>query len=180
LLAEEDSLFDIDIGKIVIIINSDVSGKDISDILVNEFKIQPEAYNLHHIIFMTSVGDCKNNYACFDKLISAISALEKRYKFKRYKFKPYLTEEIFVPEMTVRDAFYAPKHSVLLETSVNHICGENVYAYPPGIPILVCGSVITQDKIDYLKHLKNSGITIVGSDLKTISTADPIYKMERK
>jgi arginine/lysine/ornithine decarboxylase len=42
------------------------------------------------------------------------------------------------------------------------ICGDFVYAYPPGIPLLVPGEIISKDIVDDIFNRYNSGVEIVG------------------
>ena len=65
-----------------------------------------------------------------------------------------------------RDAFYADKKSVSLDQSIGEIAGENVMAYPPGIPIVSPGERITKEVVDYIKLLKKENCSLQG-------TADP-------
>jgi arginine/lysine/ornithine decarboxylase len=53
----------------------------------------------------------------------------------------------------------------------DRICGELICPYPPGIPILMPGEVITTEAIDYLQTVLTVGGTITGCsdpNLKTI------------
>jgi arginine decarboxylase len=69
--------------------------------------------------------------------------------------------------MPPRDAFFSKKRSVPLEQCAGEIAGEMVMVYPPGIPLVSMGEIITADIIDYVKMLKEERCTIQG-------TIDPI------
>ena len=56
-----------------------------------------------------------------------------------------------------REAFYAKKELVDIKDSLNMICGESIMAYPPGIPIISPGEIITYEIINYINLLKDSG-----------------------
>ena len=56
-----------------------------------------------------------------------------------------------------REAFYANKELVDIKDSLNMICGESIMAYPPGIPIISPGEIITYEIINYINLLKDSG-----------------------
>ncbi|MEI3443467.1 MAG: hypothetical protein V8R04_04515 [Bacteroides thetaiotaomicron] len=49
------------------------------------------------------------------------------------------------------------KELVDIKDSLNMICGESIMAYPPGIPIISPGEIITYEIINYINLLKDSG-----------------------
>ena len=52
----------------------------------------------------------------------------------------------------------------------DRICGELICPYPPGIPILMPGEVITREAIDYLQQVLKSGGVITGCSDETLET----------
>lgn len=51
-----------------------------------------------------------------------------------------------------------------IRETAGRICSEFVMCYPPGIPILAPGEVITKDIIDYIIYAKEKGCSM--QDLK--------------
>jgi arginine/lysine/ornithine decarboxylase len=49
------------------------------------------------------------------------------------------------------------------------ICAESVMCYPPGIPILAPGEVITKEIIDYIKYAQEKGCSMQGPESSDIS-----------
>ena len=73
--------------------------------------------------------------------------------------------------MKLRDVFYAPKRAVSLEAAVGCVCGEQVSFYPPGIPVLLPGEVITREIVEYCNAMKALGLPVSGpadNELKSI------------
>ena len=66
--------------------------------------------------------------------------------------------------MTPHEAFYAPKKSLLLENCVGHVCSEFVMIYPPGIPILSPGELVTQEIVEYIRYAKQKGCSMLGPE----------------
>ena len=51
------------------------------------------------------------------------------------------------------------------------VCGEQVSFYPPGIPVLLPGEVITREIVEYCKAMKALGLPVSGpadNELKSI------------
>ena len=77
-----------------------------------------------------------------------------------------LTQEYISPVVaeTPRKAFYANKRSLPLEETAGEVCSEFVMCYPPGIPILAPGELITPEIIEYIKYAKEKGCQMTGTE----------------
>lgn len=53
--------------------------------------------------------------------------------------------------MLPRDAFFGPAEQIPASQAPGRICAETVSPYPPGVPALLPGEVITRPVIDYLR-----------------------------
>jgi lysine decarboxylase len=56
-----------------------------------------------------------------------------------------------------REAFFAPNETVAAGGAVGRISAELVAPYPPGIPVLAPGEVITRDALAALREAKAQG-----------------------
>ena len=65
---------------------------------------------------------------------------------------------------TPRDAFYAEKESLPIAQTSGRICSEFVMCYPPGIPILSPGEMITDEIIEYINYAKEKGCSMQGTE----------------
>lgn len=54
------------------------------------------------------------------------------------------------------------KKAVPIRETKGMICSEFVMCYPPGIPILAPGELITQEIIDYIIYAKEKGCSMQG------------------
>ncbi|MEU6807850.1 ornithine decarboxylase [Streptomyces sp. NPDC046831] len=50
-----------------------------------------------------------------------------------------------------RDAFFGPADQVPAERAVGRIAAETISPYPPGVPVVAPGEVVTQEIVDYLR-----------------------------
>lgn len=71
--------------------------------------------------------------------------------------------------LTPREAFFASTEILPIEQVSDRISAELVCPYPPGIPILVPGEVITPEALNYLQQIQKMGGYISGC-------ADPLLK----
>ena len=76
--------------------------------------------------------------------------------------------------MSPREAFFSPSRAVPLNEASGEISTELVIPYPPGIPVLAPGEVITEQKVAYLGEGIGHGMYISGAadtQLRTIRVA---------
>ena len=76
------------------------------------------------------------------------------------------TQEYIDPIVAVspQDAFYSEKESLPLLETKGRICSEFVMCYPPGIPILAPGEMITEEILRYIAYAKEKGCSMTGPE----------------
>lgn len=156
-----DSIYDFDRTKLSIYtLDTGLAGIEVYDYLRDEYDIQIEFGDLANILAYISVGDRQRD---IERLVSALSEIRRRFKKEKTGI---LTQEYINPQVKVtpQDAFYGNKAQLPLEASVGHICTEFVMCYPPGIPILAPGELITEDIINYIKYAKEKGCSMTGTE----------------
>ena len=72
--------------------------------------------------------------------------------------------------MTPRGAFYASTTTVPLRQSIGKISAEEVTFYPPGIPMLCPGELITVEIVESIEENLSVGRRIVGAVDKSMHT----------
>ena len=73
--------------------------------------------------------------------------------------------------MLPRDAFFGPTESVSAEQAAGRIAAELATPYPPGVPVLVPGDLITKEAVEYLRSGIAAGMQLpdpASSSLETI------------
>ena len=59
--------------------------------------------------------------------------------------------------MSPREAFFAPRETVPVDRAVGRLAAETVAPYPPGIPALAPGEVVTAPLVDALREAAAAG-----------------------
>ncbi|MCX7884259.1 MAG: aminotransferase class I/II-fold pyridoxal phosphate-dependent enzyme [Caloramator sp.] len=139
-----------------------LTGYELDSLLADEYHIQLELSDLYNALAVGSFGDTKEKN---DKLINALWDISKRFYGKR-PVKGDVLDIPAIPEraLTPRQAYYAKKKSVSLEESAGLVSCEFLMSYPPGIPVLCPGEIITKEIIDYVKELKDTGLYVQGTE----------------
>jgi len=83
-----------------------------------------------------------------------------------------------IPQLSIspRDAFYADTEMIPLREAAGRIIAEFIMVYPPGIPILLPGEVISQENIDYILEHLEVGLPVQGPEDKTIENVKVILE----
>ena len=156
-----------------------ITGYDLDMILSNKYHIQMELSDLYNILAVGSFGDTEEG---MEKLLTALREISNEYYGKGTKKSdfidiPSIPEQVQIP----REAFNSVNTAVEIKKSVGMISGEFLMAYPPGIPILCPGERITQEIIDYVEKLKNTGLYVQGTEdpeveyIKVVREEDAVY-----
>lgn len=160
-LINGDSIYDFDVSKLSIYtLPIGLAGIEVYDLLRDEYDIQIEFGDIGNVLAYISVGDRKRD---IERLISALAEIKRRFGKDETDM---LTQEYISPVVseTPRKAFYADKRSLALDEAAGHVCSEFVMCYPPGIPILAPGELITPEIIEYIKYAKEKGCQMTGTE----------------
>jgi arginine/lysine/ornithine decarboxylase len=162
--AEQLGVAAFDLTKLVIDVNAlGITGYEAEAALRHRFGIGPEMSDRVGVVCLVTIGDTE---ASIDRLVSAFAALSRElYSGQEIAGAPRSSGlAVAAPELalTPRDAFFARSRAVPLETAAGEISTELVIPYPPGIPVLAPGEIITADKITYLQEGAAHGMYLSG------------------
>lgn len=153
-----EKCFDYDFGKIVIsIADSNISGTELAGILRDKYKIETEMSYNDYVIAMTSVCDGDEG---FNRLKNALLEIDSTLVKSKKSHSNYNFSEI--PKRNFysyqKNNFKAEKISFL--NAQGRISLEYIWAYPPGIPLVVPGEVISDKLISQINILISNNIQI--------------------
>ena len=161
-----------DLTKLVVDVDGlGITGYAAEDALRNRFGVGPEMSDLVGLVFLITIGDTPESV---DRLVGAFAALSREH-YRGEHPRPELRSSgaIVTPSalaMTPREAYFAPARAVPLAAAAGEVSGELVIPYPPGIPVLAPGEVITDDKIAYLREGVAHGMYLSGPADPTLAT----------
>jgi len=121
--------------------------------------IRLELANRDTLIPLVTIGDGE---ASVERLVGALErSLERRRGEPRGASGASAIWAI-EPETALppRDAFFAPRETVSAERSVGRIAAETIAPYPPGIPAIAPGEVVTRRLLDALREAAADGTRI--------------------
>ncbi len=160
-LADGDAVYDFDVTKLSVhTLDIGRAGIEVYDLLRDKYNIQIEFGDIGNILAIISVGD---SGLAIERLISSLSEIRRIYAKDKTGM---LDHEYINPQVMLapQKAFYAQKRSVPLRESEGQVCSEFVMCYPPGIPILAPGELITREILDYIVYAKEKGCSLTGTE----------------
>jgi lysine decarboxylase len=104
-----------------------------------------------------------------DRLCSAIESVEIGEP-RPHAASTVWTARIPPSAMSPRTAFFAAHESVPAAAAAGRISAELIAPYPPGIPVLTPGELITAETINALGHAAHSGVRIAYAADPTLSS----------
>lgn len=117
-----------------------------------DYNVECEAAFATHIIAMTGIGDTEDSIKRFCDAVIRLDELQDNYEdVSEKKFSPRPQPKFLT---TVRDACLRgmTADEKPLEESCGLIAGEFLFAYPPGVPLLIPGEMITDQTIKFAKN----------------------------
>lgn len=139
-----------DISRIIVSAEC-YSGAELGDYLRSK-GIEVEGAGYGYVILISTVCDTQKG---FDLLYSALNELPP----KKSAYTPLPVANI--PEKKCEIWEIAETDETEINNSIGKICGEYIYAYPPGSPVIAPGEIITQETVDYISQLLKAEINIL-------------------
>lgn len=163
------SIFDFDRGKIVISCkNTSIKASELMAELRDNYSLELEMASTDYVIAMTSIFDTNIG---FDRLAKALCEIDSELRFSNEDEK-----KSEVISFTSPCQIYSPSEALSmassecdLDNAVGKVSAEYVWAYPPGIPILIPGEKITQKETEQIDMLIKKNVNLVSTSGKAES-----------
>ncbi len=159
------SIYDYDVTKLSVYTrDTGLTGIEVYDLLRDEYDIQIEFGDIGNILAYISIGDRIQD---IERLVGALEDIKRLYSkpVSRLHNAEYIAP---IVAATPQKAFYAEKELLPIAQTPGRICGEFVMCYPPGIPILAPGEMVTEEIVDYILFAKEKGCSMQGPEDGTL------------
>jgi arginine decarboxylase len=159
------------------------SGYEVERHLRTEFKIEDEMADSSNVVYVLSPHD---DPQARERLLAGLSTVsqeprrvgqvhETHLSTRNSSLSARLLQPPIPPlAMPPRTAALAAKSTVSLNDAAGRTCAEMVMFYPPGIPLLMPGELVTQETIEVCRQLLNAGAHPYASDptFKTVRVVE--------
>ena len=132
-------------------------GALLSDVLRREHKIELEMTSLSYVIAMTGAGDSPETLSRF---VGSVLDVDKTFSYGQ----SYINQELLLPsrKMIPAEAAERSTEEIFLTEAHGKVSASYVYAYPPGVPIIVPGEICDEKLMRKVQTLNDSGISVRG------------------
>lgn len=190
-VVNDNYIFDLDRSKLIISVkNIDMTGKELYLKLLNTYHLQMEMVAGDYVLGMTSIMDKVEGYnRLIQALFEIDKEIEEKMSRKankevrnrineniNRKVNSEAHETINIKDFgvksnlqgkakicyTIAEAASYDSKSIELEMAENKVSAEYIYLYPPGVPLIVPGEVISKELINQIKKYKINGLSLEG------------------
>lgn len=149
-----------------------ISGYSAEKLLRQRLGTQVEMADFENIVFITTVAD---NQESMNKLLEALKELRSMKGLGYHERQQSVSTEIRAiireynnklvsgsQELPPWKAYSLEKEGIRLDSSVGRICADIVTPYPPGIPVLYPGEIISSLTVEYIRDIISAGGKVSG------------------
>jgi arginine/lysine/ornithine decarboxylase len=156
---DNDGFYDFDLSKLSVnTLGVGLAGIEVYTLLRDEYGIQIEFGDTANILALSTLGDRDGDN---ERLVDALDDIKRKYG--RPSSGRFIYEYINPTQiMSPRKAFYAARRSERITECVGRVCGDAVMCYPPGIPILAPGELITEEIVEHIIYASRKGCSVTG------------------
>lgn len=136
-----------------------MTGTRLGTILQEEYGQMMEMAGGNYVIAMTSVADSKE---AFEALYQAMESIDERLMNLEKSVDTSLYKTLPEHKMNIAEAREHKRQDVLFEDAIGRISGDYIYVYPPGIPIVTPGEVLSLGVIQEIKAAMDNNLHMKG------------------
>ncbi len=158
-LRDHPDFFAFDPGKLVLCTRgTSLTGPGLMDILRKTYQIELEMALENYALAMTSICDTRESLL---RLAGALREIDRQVT-PAPPAGPVAPPPLPPRRMGMLEARRRAGALLPLEEAVGHVSGGMVWAYPPGVPLLVPGEEVTEALCRTLRQMEMSGIVLHG------------------
>lgn len=165
----------LDLTKVTVSVRGlGISGAEAEHILRHTYKIQCELSDAYNLLFLVSYADTEEK--C-DALLRALKGLAQKHRGTQTFSVGTKLPALPPAALTPREAFFAPKERVIFSRAVGRTMAEQLMFYPPGIPILAPGDMVTEESLAYIRTMQELGLKVVGPEDAELHTLKVVKEL---
>ncbi len=158
-IIDGNSVFDFDMTKLsVATTDLGLAGIEVYTLLRDVYHIQIEFGDVNNILALATIGDNDSNHLLLVKALEDIRVQYATGNKRRFTYE-YISPKVVI---SPRDAFYSPHVYMPISACQNRISGDSIMCYPPGIPLLAPGELITEEIIMHIMYAAEKGCSVTG------------------
>lgn len=162
-------VFDLDQSKLVISCGGYLTGEELGACLRERYQIEMELCGADYVVALTSFLDSQEGMWRLQKALLEIDGeLDEKTVSVGSSWKKTMPlpgcQQREVPDICMTPAQVMEKKTMRKKISdcAGSVSAEFIYLYPPGIPIVVPGELITEEMVERVLYDKETGLSVQG------------------
>lgn len=176
-ILDAEAAFALDPTKLTIHVRHlGITGYEAENWLRDRYRIEVELSDLYNVLCLVTPGDDETTVGA---LVEAFEEMSREF-YRTRRSRELVVRIPDIPELALppRIAFYADTETVPFTESADRIIAEFIYIYPPGIPILLPGEVISEDNIRFILEHLDVGLPVKGPEDPTLRTVKVLVEQK--
>ena len=165
ILSKEDLKegYDIDLSRYIVMLPQGYSGHKLLDYFRKE-KIQCEMSFSRGVVLILSPFNDNNDFKKIYEAIKKLKLESIESEVKEGIYVSYIPEKLLEPY----EVFDKEYELIKIEDSIGRIAKEAIIPYPPGIPLICGGEIISNEAIDIINEYITFGRSIIGIENRKV------------
>lgn len=149
--------YDLDLSRYLILLPKGYSGHKLLEYLIRK-KIQGEMSTSSSVVLILSPFNTNEDFKIIYKAIEELDLNILKEERTNSKYYTVIVEKCFEPY----EVFEKPFESIVLDQCIGRVAKEAIIPYPPGIPLICGGEIITKEASEIVRDYIKNGRTVIG------------------
>jgi arginine decarboxylase len=171
----------VDLTHVIIDVSAlGITGYQADDFIRDHHQIDVELVDHRRLMALVTFA---HDEAMADRLLNALEHLASQHADPRGSDVPHVPSPSSLrtrQAITPREAFFGSTKRVDIQSAVGEICAELITPYPPGIPVLAPGEVITESIVEYLQQFVAVGGFVEGASDQSLGSIRAVVRDQRR
>lgn len=154
------NFYSFDMGKIVICTSgASMNGVELMQILRQKYCLELEMSYPFYAVAMTSVCDTAKGFTRLSYALSEIDSTLTQSCTKSLPLELPMPKHSGINPLELHDNNNISIENI--ENSIGKVSDRYIYAYPPGVPIIIPGEIVDKETAEYINKLIECGVNVV-------------------
>lgn len=153
-----------------LVISTPLSGSLVDELLRKNHRIQCEMTEERNLVFILSPYDRKEDLYLIGTALKEIYTSRREEWEEASRSNPISQEHHFsLPhrKYSESEALFLDDEEVELKNALHRVSMERITPYPPGVPLLLPGEIISQEILHILAHREETGANVLKSKTRS-------------
>ena len=165
---KNESIYDLDTTRLVISASDlGITGFELADRLYEEYRVGLELADEKNVVAVVTYANEKED---IQNLVDALEKIAQNTMSDQGHIKKMAMPSVPEYVLSPRQAYFAPKKRIRWEDAKGKIAGEAMIPYPPGIPLVNPGEIITDEIWEYMEYYRKEKLHFHGPSDKKLDT----------